>query len=131
MSRRSRQRNAFARLALLAALLLATVPTLGRLLAPEAAASTAHVAHAMHAMAGMQHAMSHDVAHLPAIPPPHQHDVDCPYCPLLGTVLATPLRALALAAPIPPAFDTPRFTDPHEPVRHHGSLGSRGPPSAA
>ena len=133
MNRRLPCRNAFARLALLAALLLAVVPTLGRLLTPASVADMAPAAHAMHDMAGMRHAMAEDgaLAHRPSAPaPPHQHDVDCPYCPLLATVLSTPFHMLVLAAPALPAHETPRFRDPHVSALLLGNLGSRGPPPA-
>ena len=142
MNRRARQSRLFACLALLAALLLAGVPTLGRLLtdAPGPASHTVPMAHAMTMPMGM-HAMeqiasvpraSHRPA--PAVPPHagHQHDADCAYCTLLGAMLAAH-QVLALDIP---ASGLPHYVDRQiasapSPTRPPGTRGSRGPPHTA
>lgn len=125
--------------ALAAMLLLAAVPTLGRLAGTDAAGALAHAA-AGHASApahaaghdtGAHHARSGDRA--PArrpVPFPH-HGGDCDYCPLLAA-LATP-APVALPPASGPVF---RFAiappaDPATRWRHPAGLGSRGPPSAS
>lgn len=132
-----------ARLALVAALLLAAVPTLGRL-APHLAQAT-HAAHAglvalctsdglkyvdpVAVNAGADH---HGVEHGGATPDkPHDHGApDCAYCPLLLSLLVAGcwllwLRAASAAGALLswPASAPRTFT-------HPCGLGSRGPPPA-
>lgn len=142
MNRRIGHRDAFARLALLAALLLAVVPTLGRMLAPASAHGASPTAHA-HATAhgmdtamvrAMGHAAPTEHAHHPAPSPDHpgqhQHDADCAYCPLLATTVLAPMQTLALALAPLPASPPSRTASARVTERFHGSLGSRGPPIA-
>ncbi|MCJ0825212.1 DUF2946 family protein [Luteimonas sp. 50] len=127
-----------ARLALVAMLLLATLPTLGRLQGARADSAGAAAQSAWAAMcttAGLR-----DVAP-PAIgqpvagndggtPTPPGHGEDCAYCPLLAAVVA----ALALVAFFLPQRLPPCLCTWHRPaVRttlHPCGLGSRGPPLA-
>jgi hypothetical protein len=138
MTRRLRHCDAFAQLALLAALLLAVVPTLGRLLAPTPAPSAAPMMHVQAMAHGMDGAMARTMGHAAHANPGHshapggghrhEHDADCAYCPLLATTLVAPMQALAIASvPLPPAAP-PRLARTRVPTRFHGSLGSRGPP---
>jgi hypothetical protein len=131
---------AMARIALLAALLLAAVPTLGRL-APQ----VAHAAHAglaalctadglryvdVNALPAVAH--EHDAGHPGTAPDkPHEHGApDCAYCPLLLSLLVAGcwllwLRAVSACGVLPPwpASSSRAFT-------HPCGLGSRGPPRA-
>lgn len=112
-------------------LLLASVPTLGRL---AAAAAPVHV-HGGHAMAmaaipGMAHA--HAAAHVPPAQPAHpahQHEDDCAYCALLGATVPTLVSALAL----PPSLLPDSAPRPWRALSRRalppGALGSRGPPA--
>jgi hypothetical protein len=142
MNRRTRHSRLFARLALLAALLLAGVPTLGRLLtdAPAPASPTVPMAHAMampmgmHAMGQMATVPRASHRPTPSAPPHagHVHDEDCAYCPLLGAMLAAH-QVLALDIP---ASGLPHYVDPQiasapRPARPPGTRGSRGPPHTA
>jgi hypothetical protein len=138
MNRRARQ-STFAWLALLAALLLATVPTLGRLYASvdsPVATSMAHMRSTAHGMdAAMARAMDHAThAASRRLHPPgharHAHDADCAYCPLLAATVAGPMHALAVASASAPASAPPRLALVRVPMRLHGTLGSRGPPAA-
>ena len=136
-----------ARLALVAMLLLALLPTLGRLAAGTQSASGAagagwaamctaaglrevplaspagQATFGQSLLAGADHGFPHDII--------HQHDgPDCAYCPLLAslTVLALVLSLLLplrLQAPGFPAWWTPRRK-----TFHPCGLGSRGPPIA-
>ena len=138
MTSRARQARVFARLALLAALLLATVPTIGRLCAPAAS----HAGMPMAAMA-MPHAMPvmpdgmgpASVGHAPhgphRHPAPHDHDVDCAYCPLASATLLAPLLVPSVAVAIVPAPPLFRVVHTAVPFRLLGTLGSRGPPRQA
>jgi hypothetical protein len=137
---RVRPASLFARLALLAALLLAVVPTVGRLLGTSAPVSAPHsiamqmpmaMGHGMHDAMARTADASHPSAPTPSPHSGHDHDGDCAYCPLLGAMLATQALALDLppaAAPRQPvqrAPATPRFAQPRS------TLGSRGPPQVA
>ena len=116
-------------------LLLASVPTLGRLsaatAAPVPAGDIAHAGHAM-AMAGMPHLR--DAVHpAPAqpTPPPHRHDTDCAYCALLGATVPAVASALALPSAALPACAPRPWRAPTQCARPAGALGSRGPPRRA
>lgn len=120
------------RVGLLAALLLLSVPTAGRLVHVAAGSAHAahggiHAAHANHARpidADSGHSTRSDRA-----PRPAPGDVDCDYCPLLTAVLASAPVAFTLAA-LPPARPSavPRAA-PRLPWLHPNGLGSRGPPA--
>lgn len=114
-------------LALLAMLLLATVPTLGRLAGTASGEAGALVAHRM------AHHMPHGMAHAeaPIAPPHHQHDDDCAYCVLLGSAVPAVPLALAFSAPALPAFAMPSGRAPPQRALPRGRLGSRGPPCTA
>jgi hypothetical protein len=137
-----RSHRLFFRLALLAALLLATVPTLGRLLGPAAAVPAPVHAMAMsmamhhgtaHAMETMAHGAPH--GHAPAGAPHsghgHEHDGDCAYCPLLGSVLAAQTLALDVPPPVIPRHAVRTEAAAPRIARLRGNLGSRGPPHRA
>lgn len=111
-------------------LLLASVPTLGRL-AAAAAPVQVHGGHAM-AMPGMAHA--HAAAHLPPAQPAHpahQHDEDCAYCALLGATVPTLVSALALPPSLLPDSAPSPWRAPSQRALPAGALGSRGPPAHA
>jgi len=137
---------AMARLALVAALLLAAVPTLGRL-APKLALAT-QAAHAelvalctaqgleyvdpAALQAGVHaHSASHagHADHDGTPERPHDHGApDCAYCPLLLSLLVAGawllwLRAAAARAPLPSWSARPSRA-----FVHPCGLGSRGPP---
>ncbi len=135
-------------LALLAALLLALVPTLGRLTqasaTPHAASPAQEALAALCTMEGMKQvalpvlAAASAHAHMPhdaPAPMPHhpQGDAgqDCDYCPLLASLVA--LAAIALGLwPRPDSSISitarPAIRVAH---RHPSGLGSRGPPAYA
>jgi len=130
---RSRRRLPAA-LALVATLLLALVPTLGRVAGdgvPTRIAFSAS-ASAEPASAGPGHAIAPGGAHgTDPSPAPHRdHGGDCAYCPLLGSLLAPALATVP--APLPhgehacPTGEAPAARD-----RHPCGLGSRGPPALA
>jgi hypothetical protein len=126
-----RQHRLFGRLALVAMLLLASVPTLGRL-AASAAPVHVHDGQAMAAMPGMAHADA--AAHVPpAHPahPAHQHDEDCAYCALLGATVPALVSALALPPSLPPEIAPSPWRAPSRRALPPGALGSRGPPAHA
>ncbi|MGY0505874.1 DUF2946 family protein [Luteimonas sp. e5] len=119
--------------ALLAALLLALVPSIGRLHQAFATADAAMPTMAMCTMDGMR-----EVA-LPAwavADPAAEADTpdvprsahDCDYCPLLAGLLG--VQPLDPAAWLPSAFTglLPLRDAPRVGMRHPSGLGSRGPP---
>jgi hypothetical protein len=127
------------RLALVAVLLLATLPTFGRLLATDTHTATSAWA-ALCTASGLQHvelagiapsvvAASHDAG--TGLPAPGGHsDRDCAYCPLLAG-LALVVACMALALTHGPGFGL--CTWHHVLARkppHPCGLGSRGPPFA-
>ena len=138
-------------LALLAILLLATLPTLGRVLSATAPVlQPVTMPQAMHHMAGMAHGNHGAMATMPAmhhmpdggalVPAPHiaqhpgggQHsghgEGDCDYCPLLHSLLAMP--GVALSAIDEAALPSPQFRmfAAALPWHYPNGLGSRGPP---
>lgn len=119
-------------LALLAILLLAMVPTLGRLAGSVPGEAAASVAHQMghHPMASHMPGMAHAAGDR-AAPPHHRHDDDCAYCVLLGSAVPTVTLALALPATPLPVFAMPPWTVRPQRSLPRGRLGSRGPPPAA
>jgi len=134
-----RSHRLFARLALLAALLLATVPTLGRLLgeahaSPHAMAMPMAMAPMDHAMATMAHGargVSHEPAQGGAPHAGHDHEGDCAYCPLLGSVLTAQTLAFEIPSSLLPRHAARTDATPARVAHLRGTLGSRGPPRAA
>ncbi|GAB1407259.1 hypothetical protein MASR1M8_11780 [Thermomonas brevis] len=127
---RSRFHRHASRIALLAMLLLAVLPTLGRLLQPPAQSEPLLVA--------MCTTLGLETRALPSLltgseqapaTPDHAGE-DCAYCPLLST-LAFVAAAIAIAfhASRPNVAITATF--PPRQTRHPCGLGSRGPPLAA
>jgi hypothetical protein len=135
----ARSHRLFARLALLAALLLAVVPTLGRLLGPAAAApAPAHAMamsmamhHGEHAMETMVHGASHDHAPAGAHHFGHDHQGDCAYCPLLGSAVAAQTLAFDIPSSMLPRHAARPDATPPRIAHLRGTLGSRGPPRVA
>ncbi len=121
---RSRAHRWLSRLALVAMLLLASLPTLGRLASPVHA-----LAHAG-SMAG--HAMPPMPGHAPhGAPVPHEHHEDCDYCVLLAGAVPTPMSVPVVAAAPPGVWvSTPPESGVIAAPMGPG-LGARGPPRAA
>ena len=128
------------RLALVAVLALALVPTVGRVAKAGAGvdhgamqhATTAaqvvvdpHAAHRGHH--GAHHAMAEAPPAAPA-PMPHHGDGDCEYCPLLQGLVTPAPAAVAPLDAAPPAHVAQRNTPARIAFRHPNGLGSRGPP---
>lgn len=131
------------RLALVATLALALVPTIGRV--AKAGAEVDHGAmhhataaaqvvdpHAAHHGLHAGHAMAEVPSVVPAPTPapiPHHGDGDCEYCPLLqGLVAPAPVAVVAIDDA--PLATVAQPTTPARIVfRHPNGLGSRGPPS--
>jgi hypothetical protein len=111
-------------LALMAALLLATLPTFGRV----ATGGAGQVRLSLCTSAGLQ-LVSLPVAD-PHAPAPHPAHDECPYCPLLGTTLAPPALSFA---PIrhEPAGPLPAIDAVRPGARQPDGLGARGPPALA
>jgi len=123
-----RFRFPMARLALVAMLLLACLPTLGRL-ASSPAGESASVWAALCTMTGLKYV---EVKADTPDPQPHKplHGEDCAYCPLLTAVAVLALW-LALAWPQLAAATVPRRSAaPRRDEFHPCGLGSRGPPLA-
>ena len=136
--RNPRLHAAIARVALLAALLLAVVPTLGRLAPRVAHAGLAALCTAeglryveVAAFAAATPVAGPHHAGAPGTAPGHPHDPgapDCTYCPLLLSLLVAAawllwLRAAAARGGLPTWTDLPSRT-----FVHPCGLGSRGPP---
>lgn len=128
---RSRFHRHAARLALLAILLLATLPTLGRLFQAGTPAPPLLTAAMCTTPGGAARTALDWLAAGEQAPaqPDHVHQ-DCDYCPLLSALVFAAallagwfqsIRALVLGIDLPP----PRL------ARHPCGLGSRGPPLAA
>lgn len=114
-----------ARLALLAILLMALVPTLGRIAQARAAGVEATPSWAaLCTMQGLREVP------LPSPPAPHASG-DCAYCPLLAATTVPPVAVLSgPPASLPPALCTSLASEtPAAP--HPCGLGSRGPPLAS
>lgn len=116
------------RLALLALLLLVSVPTASRL---EHTAGHGHAAvsapgHGHHGHHGQHAATPRADGRAPPRPAPG--DADCDYCPLLSSLLAS--VALPFSPHIAPrlAAALPWPASPRLPWLHPSGLGSRGPP---
>jgi hypothetical protein len=120
------------RLALVAALLLATLPTLGRFAMPAQAHAHAHLTMASQPMAMGHAAMpSMRAGNPPPAPPPHAHGLDCAYCALLAGVI--PHAALSPVVGCAPAMQPGARPRPSMPIAAMaaGGLGARGPPRVA
>jgi len=119
--RKNRFRKAMARLALLAVLLLASLPTTGRLLA-FARADAGLVG--LCTSSGLKWVQVGGHAGTPAA----GHDEDCAYCPLLSTLDAPVVATLRLLSSVPGttfAFELPSPRTNRAPL---SGLGARGPP---
>lgn len=121
------------RLALLALLLLATVPTATRLVhaahgvghghAAVSASTHGHLGHEGHAARAVD---PRPDGREPLRSAPG--DADCDYCPLLASMLVSPV-VLFFAGAMPPAPPARRAIGaPRLPWLHPTGLGSRGPP---
>lgn len=116
-----------ARLALFAMLLLACLPTLGRLASSDEDGAGSVLA-ALCTMTGLKY-VEVPIGD-PAPQPRKGMGEDCAYCPLL-TAAAVFALCLALAWPPPPAAPrAPRTSAPHRKNPYPCGLGSRGPPLA-
>jgi hypothetical protein len=127
-----------ARLALFAILLLALVPTLGRLAQardpgsdaapPWAALCTARGLESVLLLPGAHGGATHVGGGAPA---PSHGGGDCDYCPLLAATIPVPVAppVVPIAAPSP-ALCTSRPATAHA-APHPCGLGSRGPPSVS
>ncbi|HEY4529274.1 MAG TPA: DUF2946 family protein [Luteimonas sp.] len=127
-------------LAVLAVLLLAVVPTAGRLVHVSAGHGHADAGHAMHAPDGRHAAamrgalaFSTDVRDVvdpasPGAPRPAPGDADCDYCPLLASLLATAVPGVLSTGTLRHGFATSIPAAPRRPWLHPCGLGSRGPP---
>jgi hypothetical protein len=130
-----------ARLALVAMLLLATLPTFGRLLATRADTAVSAWT-ALCTAGGLQHVglefagaersapgVSQDAGI--GVPAPSGHsDPDCAYCPLLASfALAVAWLVYTLVHGAAPRLCTWRHVRARKPL-HPSGLGSRGPPFA-
>lgn len=129
MIRSDHFRLPMARLALFAMLLLACLPTLGRLVGTSGEGSAGSVWAALCTMTGLKYV---EVPAGDPAPQPHKpiHGEDCAYCPLL---MAMAVFALWLALAWPQRRDAPRSAWRPAPQRsrfHPCGLGSRGPPLA-
>ncbi|UNK42117.1 DUF2946 family protein [Luteimonas sp. S4-F44] len=133
MSGSRRFRRAFAWLSLTAMLLLALLPSVGRLAATHHEAPRTILVELCTTGSEKLVSMVDPFALLdtpPAAPMDHGDMPDCAYCPLLATTLIAVLwlawsLAPHIASPLP-VLRTPRVL-----TRHPCGLGSRGPPLAA
>ena len=127
--RNARFRHWMARLALAAVLLMAALPTIGRLL--ESRAPTIH--HAAMAMCTTDGLVmqAHDLLHGDAqMPMGKTMGEDCAYCPLLAAMVPLVLAALLLL-PLRAAIRLlPLRASPLHDARLAHGLGARGPPLA-
>jgi hypothetical protein len=119
-------------LAIAAMLLLALLPTAGRLLSAGSEGPLGSAWAQMCTMSGLKLVkIAPDGTSNPAIPKPGSGDFgasDCAYCPLLNT-LATSVLFVALALPMPALRSWPQRQFSQRAIRRHPcGLGSRGPP---
>jgi hypothetical protein len=119
------------RLALAAMLLLALLPTVGRLLSARGDGSLGGAWAQMCTLSGLKLVkIAPDASSNPAIPAPvgDAGMSDCPYCPLANAIVALVLWA-ALVPPMPALRSWPQQACSRQrPCRHPCGLGSRGPP---
>jgi hypothetical protein len=135
MIRSSAFRRALARLALFATLLLALVPTLGRIAqARDAGGDAAPSWAALCTARGFERVLLAPAARVAALARgegparPHPAGGDCEYCPLLAAAIPVALAPLSVPpAALPPALCT-RSAGPSRAQPHPCGLGSRGPP---
>lgn len=129
-----------ARLALLAVLLLALMPTVSRWMqgrtlaqstptvAADVAAGGMHDMHDMHSMHGMHGHADPSASGAPPMPMGGDHGDACAYCPLLAS-LAPVLLALILLLPLRPQGRLPvASAQPARAFPRLRGLGARGPP---
>jgi hypothetical protein len=128
--------KSMARLALVAMLLLAALPTVGRLAQPAADGMRAGL-EAMCTSAGLRlvdpmavlHADHHAGGGAPDTPAHPHEGPDCAYCPLLASLaVALACLAVALCDGLPRALAAARRASPQRSRWHPCGLGSRGPP---
>lgn len=130
----NRLRHLLLSLSLLAAVLLAAVPTLGRIAqaqqVPDAATLAANFcgdAHApLHRMLALW--QKEQALRQPMQSPHGEHTPDCDYCPLLASLVALAFIALGVWSPGTRTFRLLRVGSAHLAFRHPSGLGSRGPP---
>lgn len=134
--------RAFAWLALVAMLLLAAVPSLGRLAGgePLPARASVHARHAMPAIAhGMHHAAEAQLGHRRDAPHPDGKTPgknghaghDCAYCPLLSGLNLTASVPWLLRAPLQRVPWTVRAAASRPLDAPVPALGGQGPPVSA
>jgi len=120
------------RMALLAILLLALVPTAGRIAQAQASGHQAVSSWAELCTAQGLRKVLLPAPHETPVPSPAPHaGADCEYCPLLAAVVAP---AVATVAVPPQALPPALCTSPDSTVRsgpHPCGLGSRGPPKVS
>ena len=124
-------------LGVVAALLLALVPGIGRM-AQAAGVPALHAEHAHHVPGGVPgdaaHAGSNPRSTKAGDPPapsdrrPAIGDPDCDYCPLLASMAMAPDEVVVAAYPPVAARLAATFASPRIRWRHPWGLGSRGPP---
>ncbi|AWV06520.1 DUF2946 family protein [Marilutibacter maris] len=124
------------RLALLAAVLLVLLPTLGRLAESrsqsDGLAGPGVYLGAICTVAGLRYlplpsgGADTDTGTTPSDLP----GADCDYCPLLASLLLLALWLLAFPPPRRTSSGSPCGDDPHAQWRYPCGLGSRGPPRA-
>lgn len=118
--------------ALLAILLLATLPTLGRLQATPMPGMHAVGTTAMCTVDGLRTLRSdlsqgQDAMH--PVAPAHQHD-DCAYCPLLAGLAQLPVPPMPYLPPPEAAAQSQVRSATHVTSIADTGLGARGPPGA-
>ncbi|HVI24594.1 MAG TPA: DUF2946 family protein [Xanthomonadaceae bacterium] len=137
--------RAFAWLALVAMLLLAAVPSLGRLAGAQSRSAPGIVpaSHAMHAMPAVAHS-GHGMHHAAAVQPSHRTDAlhspgkapsenghaghDCAYCPLLSGLNAASSVPWLPRAPLQRAPWAVRVAANPPLAAPVPALGGQGPP---
>lgn len=119
-------------LALAAMLLLALLPTFGRLAqAWQGAAADAWTQ--LCTVSGMKLVKLPVSFGHPDVPAPDHGGAgaDCDYCPLLGNLVATVAALLLVALGFAPPAPSPRRTAAPRRFPHPTGLGSRGPPASS
>jgi hypothetical protein len=125
-----------ARLALVAILLLALVPTLGRIAQARAAGAEAMPSWSvLCTMQGLRSVLlpATTPAHDPSgpWPPAPPGSDDCAYCPLLATAIVPIAAALSVSPVAPPPVLCTSIPAVMRSGPHPCGLGSRGPPLAS
>lgn len=133
MIRGTHAHTVMAGLSLTAVLLLALLPSIGRLASAHDADGPRTILMEMCTMAGEAHVSMVDPFELRDAPPPpsgaHGDMADCAYCPLLATALMAMLWLVCTL--LVPAQRTTARPCARVSARHPCGLGSRGPPLAA